>query len=126
MSVAVHRPVPDAPPKRRVLEVPAKIDREVSKGLAIHMTLDNYGTNTHENVVDWLAKNPRFHVHFIPTSNSWLNPVARWFRELTDKATRRGLFPSVPVLIAAIEDYLKANNDDPKPSVWTATAEEIL
>ena len=67
-----------------------------------------------------------FHLHFTPTSSSWLNLVERWFRELTDKAIRRGVFHSVNDLIAAIEDYLKANNDNPKPFVWTATAEQIL
>ena len=102
------------------------IDREVPKGLQIHMILDNYGTHTHDNVVAWLEKHPRFHLHFIPTSSSWLNMVERWFRDLTDKAIRRGVFRSVPDLIAAIESYLAAHNDDPRPFVWTATAEEIL
>jgi transposase len=102
------------------------IDREVPKGLEIHMILDNYGTHTHENVQAWLAKHPRFHLHFIPTSSSWLNMVERWFRNLTEKAIRRGVFGSVPDLIAAIENYLQANNDDPTPFIWTATAEEIL
>ena len=102
------------------------IDRQVPKGLQIHMILDNYGTHTHDNVVAWLDKHPRFHLHFIPTSSSWLNMVERWFRELTEKAIRRGVFKSVPDLIAAIEAYLQANNNDPKPFVWTATAEEIL
>ena len=102
------------------------IDREVPKGLQVHLILDNYGTHKHPNVTAWLAKHPRFHLHFTPTSSSWLNMVERWSRDLTDKATRRGTFRSVPDLIAAIEDYLKANNDDPKPFVWTATAEEIL
>ena len=103
-----------------------RIDREVPRGLAIHMILDNYGTHSHPNVQKWLAKHPRFHLHFTPTSSSWLNLVERWFRNLTDKAIRRGVFRSVPDLIAAIEEYLKANNDDPTPFVWTATAEEIL
>jgi transposase len=102
------------------------IDREVPKGLEIHMILDNYGTHTHENVQAWLAKHPRFHLHFIPTSSSWLNMVERWFRNLTEKAIRRGVFGSVPDLIAAIENYLQANNDDPTPFIWTATADEIL
>jgi transposase len=102
------------------------IDREVPKGLEIHMILDNYGTHTHANVQAWLAKHPRFHLHFIPTSSSWLNMVERWFRNLTEKAIRRGVFGSVPDLIAAIENYLQANNDDPTPFIWTATAEEIL
>ena len=102
------------------------IDHQVPKGLQIHMILDNYGTHTHANVQAWLAKHPRFHLHFIPTSSSWLNMVERWFRNLTEKAIRRGVFGSVPDLIAAIENYLQANNDDPTPFIWTATAEEIL
>ena len=102
------------------------IDRQVAKGLPIHMIVDNYGTHKHENVIAWLAKHPRFHLHFIPTSSSWLNMVERWFRDLTDKAIRGGVFHSVPDLITAIETYLEANNNDPKPFVWTATAEEIL
>jgi transposase len=103
-----------------------RIDREVPKALAVHLILDNYGTHKHPNVVAWLARHPRFHLHFTPTSSSWLNLVERWFRNLTDKAIRRGIFRSVPDLIAAIEDYLAASNDDPRPFVWTATAEEIL
>ncbi len=102
------------------------IDRQVPNGLQIHMILDNYGTHKHANVQAWLAKHPRFHLHFTPTSSSWLNLVERWFRNLTDKAIRRGVFKSVPDLIAAIEEYLSASNDDPKPFVWTATAEDIL
>jgi transposase len=102
------------------------IDREVPKGLQVHLILDNYGTHKHANVVAWLAKHPRSHLHFTPTSSSWLNLVERWFRNLTDKAIRRGVFHSVPDLIAAIEAYPQANNDEPKPFVWTATADEIL
>ena len=102
------------------------IDREVPKGLQIHMICDNYGAHKHPNVKAWLAKHPRFHLHFTPTSSSWLNLVERWFRELTDKAIRRGVFHSVNDLITAIEDYLKASNDNPKPFVWTATTEQIL
>jgi len=77
-------------------------------------------------VARWLAKNPRFHLHFTPTSSSWLNLVERWFRDLSDKALRRGVFHSVPDLITAIEDYLKASNNDPKPFIWTASADAIL
>ncbi len=102
------------------------IDRQVPKGLAVHLIVDNYGTHNHDNVKAWLAKHPRFHLHFTPTSSSWLNLVERWFRDLTDKAIRRGVFRSVPELIAAIDEYLRAHNDDPKPFVWTATAESIL
>jgi transposase len=103
-----------------------RVDREVPKGLQIHMILDNYATHKHEQVELWLSKHPRFHLHFTPTSSSWLNLVERWFRDLDDKAIRRGVFHSVPNLIAAIEAYLNANNDSPSAFVWTATAEEIL
>jgi transposase len=102
------------------------IDREVPHGLQVHMILDNYGTHKHPNVRTWLDAHPRFHLHFTPTSSSWLNLVERWFREITDKAIRRGVFHSVNELITAIEGYLKVNNDNPKPFVWTATAEQIL
>jgi transposase len=102
------------------------IDREVPKGLAVHLIVDNYATHKHEDVGAWLAKHPRFHLHFIPTSSSWLNLVERWFRELTDKAIRRGSFTSVAELIAAIGSYLAAYNQEPKPFVWTATADSIL
>jgi transposase len=102
------------------------IDQEVPKGLQIHLILDNYSTHKHESVKTWLAKHPRFHLHFIPTSSSWLNMVERWFGKLEDKAVRRGVFRSVADLIAAIEDYLQTTNEDPEPFVWTATAESIL
>lgn len=108
------------------LRILRQIEREVPKGLQIHLILDNYGTHKHPTVRAWLEKHPRFHLHFTPTSSSWLNLVERWFRNLSDKAIRRGVFHSVPDLIEAIDDYLNANNDDPKPFVWTATAEEIL
>jgi transposase len=103
-----------------------RIDREVPKGLQVHLILDNYATHKHPDVATWLAKHRRFHLHFTPTSSSWLNLVERWFRNLTDKAIRRGVFGSVPALIAAIEDYLAASNDHPKPFQWTATTEQIL
>lgn len=102
------------------------IHREVPKGLDVHLICDNYATHKHAAVRDWLDKHPRFHLHFTPTSSSWLNLVERWFRELTDKALRRGVFHSVPDLITKIEDYLTAHNDNPKPFVWTATADDIL
>lgn len=103
-----------------------RIDRQVPQGLQVHLILDNYATHKHADVTRWLAKHPRFHLHFTPTSSSWLNLVERWFRDITDKAIRRGVFHSVPDLIAAIEAYLEANNADPKPFIWTATADAIL
>jgi transposase len=102
------------------------VDSEVPQGLAVHLILDNYATHKHPDVQRWLKRHKRFHLHFTPTSSSWLNLVERWFRELTDKALRRGSFGSVPDLIAAIQAYLDAHNDDPTPFVWTATAESIL
>jgi len=103
-----------------------KVDRGVPKGLAIHMILDNYATHKHPDVKAWLETHPRFPLHFIPTSSSWLNLLERWFRDITDKAIRRGVFHSVPDLITAIEADLHANDASPRPFVWTATAEAIL
>ncbi|MEO9174150.1 MAG: IS630 family transposase [Gaiellales bacterium] len=102
------------------------IEREVPNGLEIHLILDNYSTHKHENVKQWLTKHPRFHLHFTPTSSSWLNMVERFFGKLTDKAIRRGIFKSVPDLIAAIDDYLNANNTNPTPFTWTQTTNSIL
>jgi transposase len=102
------------------------IDREVPDGLQVHLILDNYATHKHAEVARWLKRHKRFHLHFTPTSSSWLNQVERWFRDLTDKNLRRGIFASVPELIASIEEYLNTHNADPKPYVWTATAESIL
>jgi len=102
------------------------IDRQVPKDLQIHLILDNYATHKHEDVRQWLDKHPRFHLHFTPTSSSWLNLVEHWFRDLTDKALRRGVFHSVPDLVASIQEYIDTHNNDPRPYVWTATAESIL
>ena len=102
------------------------IDREVPKGLGIHLILDNYSAHKHADVERWLKRHKRFHLHFTPTSSSWLNQVERWFRDLTDKNLRRGIFGSVPDLIASVENYLAVTNNDPKPYIWTATAESIL
>jgi transposase len=102
------------------------LDRELPAGLELHLILDNYRTHKHPNVQAWLAKHPRFHLHFTPTSSSWLNLIERWFRELTDKRIRRGVFHSVPDLVTAIEEYLAAHNTDPKPFVWTAQIDTIM
>jgi transposase len=103
-----------------------KINRQTPKGLSLHLILDNYGTHTHPNVKKWLEKHPRFHLHFTPTSSSWVNLIERWFGELTQKRIRRGTFRSVPDLIAAIEDFMKNYNENPKPFVWTKTVDQIL
>jgi transposase len=103
-----------------------KIDAEVVAGLDLHLIVDNYGTHKHPRVKAWLRRHPRFHLHFIPTSSSWLNLVERWFRELTDKRIRRGSFLNVPALIAAIKDYLDNHNQNPQVFVWSAPVERIL
>ena len=103
-----------------------KIDADTSSALELHLIVDNYGTHKHPCVRSWLRRHPRFHLHFIPTSSSWLNLVERWFRELTDKRIRRGSFKSVPELIAAIRDYLDHHNQNPRVFVWTASVERIL
>lgn len=103
-----------------------QIDGTVPMELDIHMILDNYGTHKHPKVKAWLEKHPRFHLHFTPTSSSWLNLVERWFGEITRKRIRRGSFHSVPELIAAIEDFIRVNNENPKPFVWTKKVDAIL
>jgi transposase len=102
------------------------IDRQVPTGLQIHLILDNYATHKHPNVKAWLAKHPRFHLHFTPTSSSWLNMIEGFFAQLTNKAIRRGVFGSVPDLIAAIDAYLAATNTNPTPFTWTKTADQIV
>jgi transposase len=102
------------------------INAQVPKGLQIHLILDNYATHSHPNVKRWLARHPRFELHFTPTSSSWLNMVEIFFGRLTDKANRRGIFHSAPDLIDAIETYLAAHNANPQPFQWTATADQIL
>jgi transposase len=103
-----------------------QIDRETSPGLDLHLVLDNYGTHNHDNVHGWLKKHPRFHLHFTPTSSSWLNLVERWFGEITRKRIRRGVFKSVPELTAAIQEFIQVNNQNPKPFVWTKKVDQIL
>lgn len=102
------------------------LDRSYPSDMSLHVIMDNYGTHKSPAVKAWLKRHPRFFCHFIPTSSSWLNMVERWFKELTDKAIRRGSFANVPVLQKAIEDYLSSWNDDPRPFVWTATVGEIV
>jgi transposase len=103
-----------------------RIDRCVKKYLDVHLVLDNYGTHKTPEVKAWLAKHPRFKLHFTPTSASWLNLVERFFAEITTKRIRRGTFTSVAELKGAIHDYLDRHNANPKPFVWTKTAEIVL
>lgn len=102
------------------------LDKEFLGKVPLHLIMDNYGTHQHENVRNWLKRHPRFVLHFVPTSSSWLNLVERWFAELDEKAIRRGVFLSVDDLKTAIEAFLASWNKDPKPFVWTATVDSIM
>jgi len=103
-----------------------QINRETPPDKSLHLICDNYSTHKHPKVKEWLAKHPRFAVHFTPTSASWLNMVERFFRDITTQRLRSGVFRSVPELTAAIKDYIAVHNRNPKPFVWTAKANDIL
>lgn len=102
------------------------IDERAPAGLDVHIILDNLGTHKHERVKRWLARHPRFHLHFVPTGSSWLNLVERWFSELTMKQIRRGTFSNVQALKDAILEFLETYHENPRPFVWTARADDIL
>jgi transposase len=102
------------------------IESHVPAGLEVHIIADNYGTHKTAVIRNWFAKRPHFHIHFTPTYGSWINLVERWFAELTNKRIRRGVFRSVRELEAAIREYIDVHNEDPKPFVWTRTADQIL
>ncbi len=108
---------------RQFLDV---IEAQVPAGLDVHIIVDNYGTHKSAIIRKWFAKRPRFHVHFTPTYGSWINLVERWFAELTNKRIRRGVFRSVKDLETAIRQYIDVHNENPKPFVWTKTADKIL
>jgi transposase len=103
-----------------------RLDRETPRHLELHIICDNYATHKHATVQKWLEKKKRIHLHFTPTSSSWLNMVERFFRDITDKQIRRGVFKSVPDLEAAIHAYIESHNEAPKPFIWTAEAADIL
>ena len=102
------------------------VDAQVPRDLDVHLILDNYGTQKTAIIWRWLAKRPRFYVHFTPTYGSWLNLVERWFAALTTRQLRRGAHRSVLQLETAIQEFIDAHHADPKPFVWTKTADEIL
>ena len=114
-----HRP-------QEFLKFMRRIDRAFPGEKTLHVVMDNYGTHGHAVVKAWLAKRSRFVIHYVPTSCSWLNLIERWFTELTNKRIRRDFFFSVDELVAAINDFLAAWNDNPKPFVWTATVDSIV
>lgn len=102
------------------------IDANIPSDLDIHLVLDNYSTHKHQKVRLWLARHPRYHLHFTPTYSSWLNQVETWFGIITNKAIRRGSFTSVKDLVEKIDRFVSSYNDNPKPFAWTATADSIL
>jgi transposase len=102
------------------------IERNTPKALSVHLIADNYATHKHDKVKAWLKRHPRFHMHFTPTSGSWLNQVERFFGRITEDRIRRGVFKSVAELEAAIQEYLDHHNANPKPFIWTASAAAIL
>ena len=103
-----------------------QIDRETPRDKSLHLICDNYATHKHPKVKEWLAKHPRIHVHFTPTSASWLNMVERFFRDITTERLRNGVFRSVHELTTAIKEYIALHNQNPKPFIWTAKAHDIL
>ena len=132
MDIATGEVLTDYKPRHRNqewLSFLKLIDRTVPDDLEIHLVADNYGAHKHESVTKWLehpSRRDRWHIHYTPTSSSWLNLIERWFRELTDKRLRRDSFTSVQQLIDAIKLWTEHWNDDPKPFIWHKTAEEII
>jgi transposase len=102
------------------------IDTKTPLDLSLHLIVDNYGTHKHPKVQKWLKRHPRFHMHFIPTSSSWVNMVERWFAEISRKRIRRGSFKNVKELISTIKQYIESHNQNPKVLVWTASVESII
>ena len=129
LQVVEGRVIGECYPRHRhqeFLKFLRRLDEEFPGNVTLHLILDNYGTHGHERVRRWLSKPPRFVLHFIPTSSSWLNLIERWFAELNQKAVRRGVFRSVEDLEQAIVAFLAAWNTNPTPFVWTASVEKIL
>jgi len=131
LNIATGEVMTECRPHHTALDVLAffkKIDRSVPRRLDIHVVLDNLSAHKAPEITEWLAhpRRARWHLHFIPTSSSWLNLIERWFKELTDRRLRRGTFSSVDALIEAIETWVAHRNADPTPFEWHAAAAEIL
>jgi transposase len=129
LDVATGKVIGECYPRKRAIEFRQflnLINRNVPQELEVELVVDNQSVHGAPEIQRWLKKHPRFHMHFVPTYSSWLNLVERWFGKLTDDALRRGHHNSVQGLTDAIMAYIEATNDDPKPFVWTKTADEIL
>ena len=129
IELAEGKIIADCMPRNRHqewLKFLKKIDAETPPDLDLHLIVDNYATHKHPKVKSWLKRHPRFHIHFTPTSSSWLNVIERWFRDITVNRIRNGVFKSVEQLEQAIRDYVAHHNANPKTFVWTKKAEDIL
>ena len=129
LNVATGNVIGKCYPRHRAVEFRKfldEVDAQVPPELDVHMVIDNYATHKAPIIKAWLAKHPRYHLHFTPTHGSWLNQVERWFGMLTQRQIKRGAHKSVASLKAAIDEFLAAHNGDPKPFVWTKSADEIL
>ena len=129
IELAEGRIISDCQPRQRHqewLKFLKKIDAETPPDLDLHLIVDNNATHKHQKVKAWLKRHPRFHLHFTPTSSSWLNVIERWFRDLTQRRLKRGVFKSVDQLEAAINSYIAHHNEHPKTFVWTQKASDIL
>ena len=129
LNVATGEVIDDCMPRHRhdeFLLFLKKLEKQTDKALDLHIIADNYATHKHADVNAWLAKHPRVHLHFTPTSASWVNLVERFFAEITDKAIRRGIFKNVRELEAAIETFIETRNRNPRPYLWTASVASIL
>jgi len=129
LDVAAGKVIGQCQPRHRhqeFLRFLKQIDKVTEKARDVHLILDNYGTHKHPEVKKWFGAHPRYHVHFTPTSSSWLNQVERWFAEITRKRIRRGTFRSVQDLTNAIQDYIRENNKNPQPFTWVASANSIV
>jgi transposase len=128
LSMADGRVIGECMPRHRHQEwirFLERVDRETDPAMDLHLIVDNYATRKHGETKKWLSDHERFHIHFTPTSASWLNMIERWFGELTNQRLRRGAFPSLEALVKAIEDYVAHHNKNPRPFTWTATSDKI-
>jgi transposase len=129
LDVATGRVIGSVHRRHRAVEFKkflAKLDKQVPAELGVHLVCDNYATHKTDTIQRWLAAHPRFHLHFVPTSSSWLNQVERWFSELTTKLLQRGVHKNVQQLEADIRNWIATWNENPRPFVWTKTVDEIL
>ena len=129
LDIATGRVIGECHARHRAIEFRKflnTIDRSTPKDLDVHLVMDNYSTHSAPEIQRWLKRHPRFHFHFVPTYSSWLNQVERWFALLTERAIKRAAHRSTRELRRAIVDYLEAHNEDPKPFIWTKTADDII